>query len=199
MRLLTKYFPDLTETQLDRFNQLPSLYEEWNAQINVISRKDMDQFEVHHVLHSLAIAKYVEFEEGDQVLDLGTGGGFPGVPLAIMYPAAKFHLVDGTGKKIKVVNAVIEALGLQNVIAEQVRAEELEGPYTHVVTRATAPLHQLQQWTWELAPEGLLICLKGGDLDAEIKESGLKVAREKISDVFEESYFETKQVVTARL
>lgn len=191
----------MTELQQRQFAQLLPLYEEWNAQINVISRKDMEAFYVHHVLHSLAIAKVAPFEDGTRVLDLGTGGGFPGIPLAILFPNCKFHLVDSIGKKIKVVTEVVAALGLTNVTAEHARVEQLSQRYDVVVTRAVAPLSQLKQWVQNrfeprspMAVRGL-IALKGGNLTDEIIEAKVKATLIPISDLFTEEYFETKTVV----
>lgn len=199
--LLLNYFPELTELQQQQFTQLLPLYEEWNAQINVISRKDMEAFYVHHVLHSLAIAKAAPFEDGTRVLDLGTGGGFPGIPLAILFPNCTFHLVDSIGKKIKVVTEVVAALGLTNVTAEHARVEQLSQRYDVVVTRAVAPLSQLKQWLQNrfeprspMAVRGL-IALKGGNLTDEIIEAKVKATLIPISDLFTEEYFETKTVV----
>jgi 16S rRNA (guanine527-N7)-methyltransferase len=199
--LLLNYFPELTELQQRQFAQLLPLYEEWNAQINVISRKDMEAFYVHHVLHSLAIAKATPFEDGTRVLDLGTGGGFPGIPLAILFPNCTFHLVDSIGKKIKVVTEVVAALGLTNVTAEHARVEQLAQRYDVVVTRAVAPLSQLKQWLQNrfeprspMAMRGL-IALKGGNLTDEIIEAKVKATLIPISDLFTEEYFETKTVV----
>jgi 16S rRNA (guanine527-N7)-methyltransferase len=199
--LLLRYFPDLTDKQQAQFARLLPLYEEWNAQINVISRKDMDAFYVHHVLHSLAIAKALPFEKGTKVLDVGTGGGFPGIPLAIMFPECAFHLVDSIGKKIKVVNEVVAALGLENVTAAHARVETLPDRYDVVVTRAVAPLAQLRQWVQNrfeprspMAVRGL-IALKGGNLTDEVIEAKVKAQLIPISGLFEEEYFETKTVV----
>jgi 16S rRNA (guanine527-N7)-methyltransferase len=199
--VISKYFPSLTEQQKERFSRLKPLYEEWNAQINVISRKDMDAFHVHHVLHSLAIAKVAPFEDGTVVLDVGTGGGFPGIPLAIMFPKCTFHLVDSIGKKIKVVQGVADALELDNVTAEQARVEQLPHTYDVIVTRAVAPLSQLKTWlTGRLdnksrcAVRGL-IALKGGNLTEEVIEARVKARLFPISDFFEEEFFETKSVV----
>jgi 16S rRNA (guanine527-N7)-methyltransferase len=199
--LLLHYFQDLTDKQQAQFARLLPLYEEWNAQINVISRKDMDAFYVHHVLHSLAIAKALPFEKGTKVLDVGTGGGFPGIPLAIMFPECAFHLVDSIGKKIKVVNEVVAALGLENVTAAHARVETLPDRYDVVVTRAVAPLAQLRQWVQNrfeprspMAVRGL-IALKGGNLTDEVIEAKVKAQLIPISGLFEEEYFETKTVV----
>lgn len=199
---LTSYFPDLTSVQIQQFEQLKPLYEEWNAKINVISRKDMDAFYVHHVLHSLAIAKFIRFNAGTTVLDIGTGGGFPGIPLAIMFPDVKFHLVDSIGKKIKVVNEVAQTLRLTNVKAEQERAENLKTKYDFVVSRAVAPWTELQRWSAKLiaakqinaVPNGWIL-LKGGDLNEEFKPVLKKRIELSLSDWFSEEFFETKKLI----
>lgn len=199
--LLGHYFPNLTAAQHEQFAQLKPLYEEWNAQINVISRKDMDAFYVHHVLHSLAIAKAAPFDDGTVVLDVGTGGGFPGIPLAIMFPTCTFHLVDSIGKKIKVVNGVANALELENVTAEKARVEHLPHTYDVVVTRAVAPLSTLKHWLYgRLDPATKksvrgLIALKGGDLAAEIAEAKVKTKLIPVSSLFDEEFFATKTLV----
>jgi len=200
---LLPYFPDLTPTQQDLFAQLPELYRLWNAQINVISRQDVDNLMERHVLHSLAIAKIQPFANGATVLDVGTGGGFPGIPLAIMYPQVEFHLVDSIGKKIKVVQEVATALGLKNVLAYQKRAEQTDVLFDFAVSRAVAPLVELISWTkknvarnnFHTLPNGLL-CLKGGDLTEEINLSmakGIKIYT--LSDLFALPFFDTKKVV----
>lgn len=202
MDIIKKYFPAITEEQADRFARMKDLYAHWNAQINVISRKDMEQFYTHHVLHSLAIAKVLSFRKGTTVLDVGTGGGFPGIPLAIMFPECRFHLVDSIGKKIKVVNEVAKALGLTNVVAEQKRAEELDYTYDFVVSRAVAPWADIFRWTNKLIhkdgknslPNGWLL-LKGGDLRDELQVVRRKVHHHKISEMFDDPYFETKEVL----
>jgi 16S rRNA (guanine527-N7)-methyltransferase len=206
MQIIEKYFPDLTDHQRQRFQMLDPLYRDWNAKVNLVSRKDIDNLYERHVLHSLAIAKLIRFRPGAEILDVGTGGGFPGVPLAILMPEVKFHLIDGTLKKIKVVQDVIEQLGLENARAEQVRAEELKNArYDFVVTRAVAELNMLRQWTSQrlfktkeshTLPNGL-IALKGGNLKAEIKAlpKGEYTETYPISDFFEEEYFQEKYVV----
>ena len=202
MNIITKYFPKLDELQIARFGQLEPLYAEWNAQINVISRKDFDGFYEHHVLHSLAIAKLISFTPGTKVLDVGTGGGFPGIPLAILFPETHFHLVDSIGKKIKVVNAVIEALELRNVTAQQIRAEELKDKYDFVVSRAVTRLPEFVPWVQKNIsakqinpmPNGILY-LKGGEISAEIKPYKRSVFVKNLSDYFDEEFFDTKKVV----
>ncbi len=202
MQIITKYFPKLSEQQKARFEQLEPLYAEWNAQINVISRKDFEGFYERHVLHSLAIARLISFTPGSKVLDVGTGGGFPGIPLAILFPEVQFHLVDSIGKKIKVVNAVIESLGLQNATAQQIRAEELKDKYDFVVSRAVTRLPEFVPWVRNKIsdkkinpmPNGILY-LKGGDITEETKPFKKIVFVKKLSDYFEEEFFETKKVV----
>jgi 16S rRNA (guanine527-N7)-methyltransferase len=202
MEIITKYFPKLKPEQSELFRQLQPLYAEWNAQINVISRKDFDGFYEHHVLHSLAIAKFIGFTQGTKILDVGTGGGFPGIPLAIFFPEVQFHLVDSIGKKIKVVNNVIESLGLQNATAQQIRAEELKDEYDFVVSRAVTSLAEFVPWVRKniakkqrnAMPNGI-IYLKGGDLQHELKPFKNRAFAKNLSDWFEEEYFETKKVV----
>jgi 16S rRNA (guanine527-N7)-methyltransferase len=202
MNIITKYFPKLNETQRIQFEQLQPLYAEWNAQINVISRKDFPDFYEHHVLHSLAIAKLISFTSGTKILDVGTGGGFPGIPLAIYFPQTQFHLVDSIGKKIKVVNNVIESLGLQNVTAQQIRADELTDKYDFVVSRAVTRLPEFVPWVRKniaqkqinSLPNGI-IYLKGGNLQEETKPFKKYVFVKNLSDWFEEEFFETKKVV----
>ena len=202
MNIITKYFPKLDKTQTDKFEILEALYAEWNAQINVISRKDFEGFYERHVLHSLAIAKLISFTPGTKILDVGTGGGFPGIPLAIMFPEAKFHLVDSIGKKIKVVNAVAEALQLKNVVAQQIRAEELKDKYDFVVSRAVTRLPEFVPWVQKnisdkqknAMPNGILY-LKGGEISAELKPYKRSVFVKNLSDYFDEEFFETKKIV----
>lgn len=199
--IVLKYFSGLTEVQKQQFEQLYELYQHWNAQINVVSRKEFHLFYERHVLHSLAIAAVVDIEDGATVLDVGTGGGFPGIPLAIMFPNARFHLVDSIGKKIKVAQEVASMLGLKNVTAEPVRMEQVNEQYDLIVTRAVAPLAKLKNWLHgkldvkSLRSASGLICLKGGDLTDEIIEARVKADLYNISDLFEEPYFETKKVV----
>lgn len=205
MEQILKYFPTLTDLQKKQFEQLKPLYEEWNAQINVISRKDMDSFYERHVVHSLAIAKIMVFKPGADVLDIGTGGGFPGIPLAILFPETNFHLVDSIGKKIKVVNAVAEALGLTNVKGTHARAEEIKGKYDFVVSRAVTRLNKFMPWirgnhkneNIHDLPNGLLY-LKGGDLEEELSEVKKHIEIYPIPDYFPEEFFETKSVIYVR-
>lgn len=202
VELIYKYFPQLTERQKEQFAALLPLYQDWNAKINVISRKDMDNFYEHHVLHSLAIAKVQPFKTMAEILDVGTGGGFPGIPLAIMFPDAKFNLVDSIGKKIKVVQDVAQQLQLQNVRAEQIRAEQVQGDFDFIVSRAVTDLSQFSQWVkgkvsdiqYHHLRNGILY-LKGGDLDAELAPFKKKVRTWDISDFFAEEYFQTKKVI----
>jgi len=202
MQIIQKYFPDLTEQQKKLFGQLETLYADWNAQINVISRKDFSEFYERHVLHSLAIAKFIRFTPGTKILDVGTGGGFPGIPLAICFPAVKFHLVDSIGKKIKVVNAVIHSLELTNVTAEQIRAEQIKEKYDFVVSRAVTQLPEFVSWVRKnisskhinAIPNGI-IYLKGGDLTDELKPLKKHAFVQDINDYFEEDFFNTKKVV----
>lgn len=203
MKQLLRYFPDLTEKQKDQFSQLPSLYQEWNDKINVISRKDVDNLMERHVVHSLGIAKVIDFKPKTQILDVGTGGGFPGIPLAILFPEANFHLVDSIGKKIKVVNEVSEALSLSNVKGEHARAEQITGQYHFVVSRAVTRLAKFHPWVKDKflkqsnhhLKNGILY-LKGGDLAEEVKESKLKrIKSYALSDYFNEEFFDTKKVI----
>lgn len=195
--IISKYFPSLEDEQLELFKQLKPLYEEWNAQINVISRKDMDQFYERHVLHSLSIAKYTSFKSGWYVVDLGTGGGFPGIPLAILFPNTTFVLIDSIGKKIKVVEAVCQSLGIKNVQAIWGRAEQSKVKANLVVTRAVAPLKDLVEWSkpiLKVQSQGI-IALKGGDLTEEITGYKRHCSIVPLSSYFEESFFETKSLV----
>ncbi|RPD38926.1 16S rRNA (guanine(527)-N(7))-methyltransferase RsmG [Chitinophaga barathri] len=206
METVLKYFADFTPKQLDQFQALGPLYREWNEKINVISRKDIDALYEKHVLHSLAIAAVADLPGGLQVLDLGTGGGFPGIPLAIFFPEVQFHLVDSIGKKIKVVEGVAEALNLQNVTTAHSRAEEIRNrKFDLVVSRAVAPLKDLWSWSKPLIRKGAsedrpagLICLKGGDLAQEISESGCRPKMVNIYKLFPEEFFQEKYVVAVR-
>ncbi|RZL07081.1 MAG: 16S rRNA (guanine(527)-N(7))-methyltransferase RsmG [Pedobacter sp.] len=200
--IVLKYFKDLSPNQKDQFQKLYALYNDWNSQINVISRKDIEELYERHILHSLAIAKFISFKPGEKVLDVGTGGGFPGIPLAILFPDTQFHLVDSIGKKIKVVQAIAHDLGLTNVRASHVRAEDVKEKFSFVVSRAVTRLNEFYPWIQNkfmaenknAVPNGI-IYLKGGDLSEEISESGLKVELYPITDYFEESFFETKYVL----
>ncbi|HWY35226.1 MAG TPA: 16S rRNA (guanine(527)-N(7))-methyltransferase RsmG, partial [Nitrosopumilaceae archaeon] len=195
-------FPDLSEEQQKQFDDLQDLYTHWNAQINVISRKDIDLLYERHVLHSLGIAKIIQFKPNTKLLDVGTGGGFPGIPLAIMFPKSSFHLVDGTGKKIKVVKAITEALNLKNVFAEQARAESIHDKFDFILSRAVAEFPVFFEWvkgkllrtSFNSLPNGILY-LKGGDLNEELKEFQRKVKLYELSKYFKEEFFETKKVV----
>lgn len=205
MEQILQYFSDFTPRQLEQFRQLGPLYREWNEKINVISRKDIDSLYEKHVLHSLAIAAVAELPAGMQVVDLGTGGGFPGIPLAIFFPEVKFHLVDSIGKKLKVVEAVAEGLGLENVTVQHTRVEDIKNrKFDLVVSRAVAPLKDLWRWSKPLikkpsagGPTGL-ICLKGGDLAAEISESGVRPRMVPIYKIFPEEFFKEKYVVSVQ-
>lgn len=197
MELIFSYFPNLSTIQKEQISKLKDLYELWNSQINVISRKDMDAFYLHHVLHSLAIAKFIEFVPGTKVLDIGTGGGFPGIPLAILFPECEFTLVDSIGKKIKVVNEVAQAIGLTNIKTYHSRVEEVDGPFDFIVTRAVARVAELELWTkTKLAKQnrnaiknGYLL-LKGGDLFKEVNESKFNMWQIKdLSEWFKEPFF----------
>ena len=200
--IIFNYFPSLSQQQKDQFIQLEALYKEWNEKINVISRKDIEQLYLHHVLHSLGIAKVMPFADNTQVLDVGTGGGFPGIPLAILFPNCQFHLVDSIGKKITVVKEVATALGLKNVSAQQIRAELLTAKYDFVVSRAVTELVTFTTWirksfsnsNFNAFKNGLLY-LKGGDLTEELKPFGRHTQVYNLSDYFKEDFFETKKVV----
>ncbi len=200
--MLKKYFPNLTNEQLSLFDRLPDLYREWNEKINVISRKDIDQLMLHHVLHSLSIARFVTFVPGTKVIDIGTGGGFPGIPLAIFFPETDFLLVDSIGKKITVVNEIVNALQLKNVRAIKSRAEEVKEKFDFVVSRAVAPMVEILRWTDHLVKPGGnnsvrngWIFLKGGNLNEEIKEVGEDVISIDISTMFNDAYFESKMIL----
>ncbi len=197
MEILLKYFTDFTETQLAQFAALKELYTDWNEKINVISRKDMDNFYEHHVLHSLAITTQFDFVPGTEIMDLGSGGGFPGIPLAIFFPHTHFHLVDSINKKLKVINEVVAAIGLHNISTQHCRAEEIKNrKFDVIVSRAVAPLKDLWWWSKPLLKKGSkpngLICLKGGDLTKEIFESNCKPRIWEIEKIFEEPHFKDK-------
>jgi 16S rRNA (guanine527-N7)-methyltransferase len=200
--LIKKYFPSISPVQLEQFEQLPVLYAEWNEKINVVSRKDIDNLMLHHVLHSLAIAKFIGFKDGTEILDVGTGGGFPGIPLAILFPNSQFTLIDSIGKKIKVVNGVAESLGLSNVVAIHGRAEDLDQDFEFIVSRAVTRLTPFYYWVHKkVSPNHFhtmrngLICLKGGDLEEELAEFGKKHKLHELYEVFDEEFFETKKLI----
>jgi 16S rRNA (guanine527-N7)-methyltransferase len=205
MEILQKYFADFSEKQLEQYAALKNLYEEWNQKINVISRKDMDHFYEHHVLHSLAIATQFDFPDGYQIMDLGAGGGFPGIPLAIFFSDVHFHLVDSINKKLKVVEAIAAEIELKNVTVQHTRAEDItDKKFDVVVSRAVAPLKDLWRWSKPLLnkkpvdqPKKItgLICLKGGDLSNEISESRLHPRVWEISKIFEEEFFKEKYLL----
>lgn len=202
--LIFEYFPDLSELQKKQFTQLYPLYTEWNDKINVISRKDIDELYIRHVLHSLSIARFTPFINVHTVLDIGTGGGFPGIPLAILYPEINFHLVDSIGKKISVVQAVAEGLGLKNLKAEQARAEQIHGKYDVVMCRAVTQLNDFFGWIRKnLKPDSEVLCLKGGDLTEEIAtfqkyNPGRKVKSFDLFTEFPLPFFETKRLLLIR-
>ena len=205
-QLITNYFKNLSEEQVEQFTMLAPLYKDWNALINLISRKDIDELYLKHVLHSLAIAKVVDFKDGTKILDVGTGGGFPGIPLAILYPNCQFVLVDSIGKKIKVVNEIAGRLGLTNIKAYHQRAEEVNGQFDFIVTRAVTSIAKFLPWVkGKLLPNGEhelkngILFLKGGDLAEEIEESNKKVEVFPISNFFDEEFFETKVVAYTRV
>ena len=201
MELILKYFPNLTEDQIQKFEQLESLYQDWNLKINVVSRKDIDELYMRHVLHSLGIAKVISFKDGSKLLDVGTGGGFPGIPLAILFPECSFHLVDSIAKKLKVVEEVVTGLGLTNVKTTHSRVEDIDGKYDFIISRAVAAMPTFVHWVkGKIAKEqnhdlknGILY-LKGGDLSEELQ--GYKTTTiYNLSDYFEEDFYETKKVV----
>lgn len=202
LQLIYSYFPDLDDHQKEQLSKLMPLYREWNAKINVISRKDVDNLYINHVLHSLGIARFISFQPDADILDVGTGGGFPGIPLAILFPQTRFHLVDSIGKKITVVKEVAHALGLQNVRAEQIRAEQIKGRYDFVVSRAVTRLKEFYRWVHQKAKptsthsiDNGILYLKGGDLDEELAELKKPHQVFELNTVFKEPFFETKKVV----
>lgn len=203
--LILKYFSEFTDEQIAQLTALEELYKEWNAKINVISRKDIESIYLHHVLHSLSIAAIADFKPGTQVIDIGCGGGFPGVPLAIFFPETEFHLVDSIAKKLKVVDAVCEGAGIKNISTQHTRAEEIKNrKFDFAVSRAVAPLKDLWTWAAPLIRKGTnngiaqgLICLKGGDLNQEISESGLRPKMMPIFKIFPEEYFQEKYIIHA--
>jgi 16S rRNA (guanine527-N7)-methyltransferase len=201
--ILNKYFPLLTATQKEQFEQLAPLYKDWNEKINVISRKDVDNLYVNHILHSLGIAKVIDFKSTAHILDVGTGGGFPGIPLAILFPKVQFHLVDSIGKKITVVNEISHALGLKNVVGEKIRAEEIKKKqYDFIVSRAVTRMKEFYGWVQnKIKSESVhdtdngILYLKGGELEEEMNELKRPYQLYSLSDYFEEEFFETKKVV----
>ncbi|MCT4616303.1 MAG: 16S rRNA (guanine(527)-N(7))-methyltransferase RsmG [Marinifilaceae bacterium] len=206
MDIIHKYFPDLDEDKLEKLSKLKDLYFEWNQKINVISRKDIDQLYLRHVLHSLSICKYTDFVDGTDVMDVGTGGGFPGIPLAIMFPNCNFHLVDSIGKKIKVVEAVSEALGLTNLKASHTRVQAVKEKYDFIVSRAVTAFpgfvnmckNKIKAENKNSIANGI-IYLKGGDFDSEVKQYGANLTMHEITDYFEEEFFETKKIIHLRM
>ncbi len=206
MDIILKYFPNMSDKQRNQFAMLQGLYEEWNARINVISRKDIGNLYEHHVLHSLGIAKVINFTPGSRVMDLGCGGGFPGIPLAIMYPEVRFHLVDSIGKKVRVAQEVAKAIELNNVELTHARGEEIKSEYDFVVTRAVMPLTDLMKCVRKnigteqrnALPNGI-IALKGGELSGEMAPMRTICTEWNLSDYFDEEYFETKKVVHVRV
>ena len=201
MELILKYFPDLTEQQIEQFEALLSLYKEWNAKINVISRKDIDELYLRHVLHSLAISKVMPFANGSSILDVGTGGGFPGVPLAILFPECQFHLVDSINKKLKVIKGVVDALSLENIRTTHSRVEAIDEQYDFIVSRAVTSMPEFTKWVkGKIRKEQIndfkngILYLKGGDLSDELKQY-TRVKLFPLTDYFKEDFFETKKVV----
>lgn len=202
MNLIQKYFPELSNEQLALFAQIEELYPHWNEKINVVSRKDIDELNIRHVLHSLAITKYVKFKAGTSIIDVGTGGGFPGIPLAIYYPDCQFHLIDSIGKKIKVVQTIADELGLKNVKAQQIRSEAVQSKYDFVVSRAVTAFPQFIALTRHLVSDkninsvgnGILY-LKGGDFGEEIKPFKKRISIVELSDYYSEEFFDTKKLI----
>jgi 16S rRNA (guanine527-N7)-methyltransferase len=202
MEVILKYFPGLTSLQQEKFSMLGPLYQYWNEKINLISRKDIDGLYEKHILHSLSIARIIRFSEGSRILDVGTGGGFPGIPLAIMFPGVGFHLIDSIGKKIKVVKSIADELKLENVITEQIRAELVKAKYDFIVSRAVTQLPEFMKWIGKnvspvqrnAMPNGILY-LKGGNPDMEIKQYKHRICLFNLSDYFKEPWFETKKVI----
>lgn len=202
IELIKKYFPHLPAKQIEQFTALDALYHDWNSKINVISRKDIDNLYEHHILHSLAIAKYITFREGTNVLDFGTGGGFPGIPLAIFFPEANFKLIDGTGKKVRVAQEVADAIGLENVLPAHLRGEEEKGKFDFIVSRAVMPLPDLMKIVKKnialdqhnTLPNGVIV-LKGGNLNDELKPYKKIVEKTELSQWFDEEWFKEKYLI----
>jgi 16S rRNA (guanine527-N7)-methyltransferase len=204
LELITKYFADFTTAQINQLTELEAAYKEWNSQINVISRKDIDQLYLHHVLHSLSIAAITDWEKGTQIIDIGCGGGFPCVPLAIFFPEVHFFAVDSIAKKLKVVDAVCEWVGIKNITTQHARVESINNKkFDYAISRAVAPLKDLWRWAGPIInkktnqPNGL-ICLKGGDLHQEIFESGVRPKMMSIYDIFQEDYFKEKYIIQVK-
>ena len=203
MDIILKYFSDFTDKQVQHFAALEALYKDWNSKINVISRKDIDSLYLKHVLHSLSIAAIIDFEPGTQIIDIGTGGGFPGIPLAIFFPEVQFHLVDSIAKKLTIIKAVAETLELTNVSTQHTRAEDIKNKqFDFAVSRAVAPIKDLWHWAYPLIKKGNknslangLICLKGGDLAQEISESGVRPRMMPIDEIFKEDFFKEKYLL----
>ena len=194
--IIINYFPTLSTPQQKQFDALEELYKDWNSKINLISRKDIDELYVRHILHSLGIAKVKTFENGSKILDVGTGGGFPGIPLAILFPEVEFMLIDSIGKKIKVVEEVAKALKLTNVKAQHIRAQEIKGTYDYVVSRAVTRIKPFYGWVrTKIKPQGAIFYLKGGNLDEEMAELKRPYREVNLSDFFKEDFFETKKVI----
>ena len=202
IEIIKKYFPQLTSKQEEQFTALDTLYHDWNAKINVISRKDIDNLYEHHILHSLAIAKHINFREGTNVLDFGTGGGFPGIPLAIFFPEANFKLIDGTGKKVRVAQEVANAIGLDNVLPDHLRGEEEKGKFDFIVSRAVMPLPDLMKIVKKniasdqhnVLPNGVIV-LKGGNLNEELKPYKNIAEKIELSQWFDEEWFKEKYLI----
>jgi 16S rRNA (guanine527-N7)-methyltransferase len=202
MKIIQKYFPELTEKQYEQFTSLKELYREWNEKINVISRKDIEELYERHILHSLAIAKIIQFKDNTTILDVGTGGGFPGIPLAIIFPNCKFHLVDSIGKKISVVKEIAKAIDLTNVEAEQNRAEKIKDNYDFIVSRAVTAFPTFYNWVRNKVNKNSfndlnngILYLKGGDLSDELQKFKSRITSYNISEYYTESFFETKKVI----
>jgi len=206
MDIIEKYFPKLSQRQKEQFAQLEELYKYWNERINVISRKDIDKLYLHHVLHSLSIAKLINFRPGTKIIDVGCGGGFPGIPLAIMFPETQFYMVDSIGKKVKVVEEVSQALGLTNIKAEHTRVEKIKGQYDFIISRAVTAIpkfvalvrNKVHHKDINSLPNGILY-LKGGDFEGEIHNFKKQISVFDIQDFFEEEYFETKKIIYMQL